>query len=52
MIRHRIKTQTFDEGDNPAPAPIRVSGLYSVAGDPFSSAADDDALLTVQLNLG
>ena len=47
-----IKTQTFDEDDNPAPAPIRVADLYSVAGDPFSSAADDDALLTAQLNLG
>ena len=47
-----IKTQTFDEDDNPAPAPIRVGDLYSVAGDPFSSAADDDALLTAQLNLG
>ena len=47
-----IKTQTFDEDDNPAPAPIRVTNLYSVAGDPFSSAADDDALLTAQLDLG
>ena len=47
-----IKTQTFDEGGNPPPAPIRMSDLYSVAGDPFSSAADDDALLAAQLNLG
>jgi type IV pilus assembly protein PilY1 len=47
-----IKTQTFDEGDNRAPAAIRMGDLYSVAGDPFSSAADDDALLTAQLGLG
>ena len=47
-----IKTQTFDAIDNPAPAPIRVGDLYSVAGDPFSSAADDDALLSAQLSLG
>jgi type IV pilus assembly protein PilY1 len=47
-----IKTQTFDESDNPAPAPIRVGDLYSVAGDPFSIAADGDALLTAKLELG
>ena len=47
-----IKTQTFDASDNPAPAPVRLGDLYNIAGDPFSSAADQDELLTAQLGLG
>ena len=47
-----IKTQTFDVSDNPPPPPIRAEDLYSVAGDPFSEASDEDALLTAQLALG
>ena len=47
-----IRTQTFDEDDNPAPEPIRMGDLYNVSGDPFSNVANDDALLTAQFELG
>ena len=47
-----IKTQTFGASDNPAPSPIRLNDLYSVAGDPFGNAEDNDALLSAQLSLG